>query len=487
MATNPWKCAAFGCALVAQLGSVAALAGPQAERALAAARKLVERGEVPPDAVIKVAFKPGNIAALLGPELELQREWERGTGVMISARVIPQQPALANLKNNPDIDITVARTHEFPDLLDQGLVEELTPYLGEFNFRIEGKPPQGYVRPRLQGAFGDKQVAIPADGDVTIFYLRRDLMESPAEKAAFKKRHGRELVPPRTWQEYEQLIAFFHRPEQGLYGAAEFRDRSGGWMLWLPRYLSQGTPHRPLFDDALKPLVDSPAGIAATESYLRALKHSPPDILGEGKDYNYVLNLFLQGKAFSTVNTIAGAKLFNSSASAVRGKFLAIPVPGQASGDRILRHNIPIFGNNLVISSKGAQRKLAFLFTMWLTDPDISLRTVGVKGGFTDPYRWHHLNDARIKELYTPEALNVFEKEWSIALPPGTGMPGDAEYLEALDLQLWKASRGEVSAAQAMRQVANDWERITQARGRERQASWHRVFSASFSGIETDR
>ena len=195
-----------GCRALIRLLSIAtllapgaAVAGEQAERAMAAVKGLIASGEVRPDAIIKVAFKSGNIAALLGPDLELQKEWEQSSGIRISARVIPQQPALLNLKANPDIDLTVARTNEFPDLLDQGLVEDLAPLVKQFGFQVDGMPPQGYIRPRLQGYFGDKLVAIPADGDVIIMYLRRDLMENPDEQAAFRKAYQRDLTVPRTW------------------------------------------------------------------------------------------------------------------------------------------------------------------------------------------------------------------------------------------------------------------------------------------------
>lgn len=463
---------------------VAAKAGEQAERALAAVKKLIAAGEVRPDATIKVAFKSGNIAALLGPELELQRDWEQRSGLRIIARVIPQQPALLNLKANPDIDLTVARTNEFPDLLNQGLVEDLTPLLKQFGFRMDSAPPQGYIRPRLQGYFGDKLVAIPADGDVILLYLRRDLLEDPAEKAAFRKAHGRDLEVPRTWEDYDQLVSFFHRPEKGQYGTAEQRERAGGWMFWLPRYQSRSAPHRKLFDEKLRPLIDSPEGIAATESYVRTVRHSPAEILADGKDYSYTLPLFMQGKVFATMFTIAGAKLLNAPGSAVRGKFIAVPIPGNRVGERMVRHNVPIYGNNLVISSRGAQRKLAFLLSMWLTDPDNSLRTVGVKGGFTDPFRWNHLDDPRIKELYTDSALAVFSNEWAIALPPGTGLPGDGEYLSVLDRHLWEAASGKITAADAMKRTAQEWEKITQRRGRDRQMSWLKIFYAGFGIAE---
>lgn len=464
--------------LTISIGPSISLAGEQGERALAAVNAMIAAGEVRKDATIKVAFKSGNIAALLGPALELQKEWEQRTGVMITARVIPQQPALLNLKANPDIDLTVARTHEFPDLLEQGLVEDLTPLAKQFGFTIDGRPPQGFIRPRLQGYVGDRLAAIPADGDVMLLYLRLDMLESPVEKAAFRKVHGRELAIPTTWQEYEQLIQFFHRPQQGMYGSAEQRERESAWMLWMPRYLSQGYPQRKLFDDKLMPLIDSPAGIAATESYVRTVRYSPPDILGEGKDYSYTLPLFMQGKVFSTIFTVAGAKLLNTAASPVRGKFIAVPVPGTRVGKRLVRRNLPIYGNNLVVSTKGTQRKLAFLFTMWLTDPDTSLRTVGVKGGFTDPFRWSHLNDARIKELYTADALAVFAREWDIAVLPGTGLPGDGDYLDALNQQLWLAASGKQSAAEAMRRTALEWDRITQRNGREKLLPWLKIFNA---------
>lgn len=476
-----WMSGAMVVAMAAMTMVSESSAGEQADRALAAVKSLVAAGEVKGDAVIKLAFKAGNINSFLGPDLELQKEWEKRTGIMIRARVIPQQAALVNLKSNPDIDLTVARSNELPDLLDQRLVEDVVPWLKQYGFAMTGELPDGYIRPRLQGALGDRQVAIPSDGDIAIFYLRQDLLESPVEQAAFHRMHGRKLDIPRTWQEYEQLVAFFHRPAQGLYGVAEERDESGGWMYWLPRYLSQSAPYRPLFDDTMRPLIDSPAGVAATESYIRTVRYSPPEILADGKDYSYVLPLFMQGKAFATANTIAAAKLFNAAGSPVRGKFVAIPMPGHNQGGKIVRVNVPIYGNTLVVSSRGAQRKLAFLFAMWLTDPDNSIHTVGVKGGHTDPYRWHHVKEPRIEELYTAAALKVFADEWGVALPSGTGVPGDSEYLEVLDQHLWLAARGDLSAAEAMRRTAAAWEKITGRRGRDKQVKALHLFNTNFT------
>jgi multiple sugar transport system substrate-binding protein len=152
---------------------------------------------------------------------------------------------------------------------------------------------------------------------------------------------------------------------------------------------------------------------------------------------------------------------------------------------KLVRRNLPIYGNNLVVSSQGAQRKLAFLFTMWLTDPDNSLRTVGVRGGFTDPFRWNHLLDQRIRDLYTPEALAVFAKEWPVALPPGTGLPGDGDYLTALNQNLWLAASGKITAAEAMKRTSREWEGLISRQDRDSHLAWLKIFNAGFRNLDS--
>ncbi len=445
---------------------------------------MVAAGEVAPGTRLRLGFKQGNIDAFLGRELELQQEWERQTGILLDARVVPQQPVLQLLRGTDEIDLTVARNHEYPDLLAEGLVDDLSPLFTEFGFELEEKTRDGFIRPRLQAQLGERIVAVPADGDVPILYLRRDLMTDPKEQAAFAEAFGRPLEPPRTWVEYEQLQRFFHRPEQGLYGVAEERDQEGAWMYWLPRYLARTEPWQPLFDARMRPLIDSPAGVAATESYVAAMRQSPPGATETGRGYNFVVPLFAQGRAFATINTIAGARIFNADGSPVQGRFMAVPMPGVRHGDKLVRRTAVIYGNNLVIPRAAANRRLAFLYAMWLTDPDISARSIGITGGFADPYRWNHVRDPRITRVYSTAALEVFVREWDVALPTGTGLPGDGEYLAALDRHLTAAARGQMSAEQAMAGTAQAWDAITERYGREAQIRHWRTFSRGFGAAQ---
>lgn len=469
-----WACARrWGTvALLLALAVPAARAGEQAERALALVRQLISQGEIKPGTVLHLRAKQGNMVSLLGRDYQLQKEWERLSGVPIDASVMPQLDSLEFIRSGSDVDLTVARNHEYADLQQAALVEDLGPWLKRFGFALAGEGDNAYLLLPQQAQLGDRVLAIPADLDVALLFLRRDLLEDPAQRARFKALHGRDLVPPRTWDDYQRLVEFFSRPKDGFYGAAEPRERLTGWMYWLPRYLSAAWPNQLLFDDEMRPLISSPAGVAATESYIATVPHAPPQALEEGKDYSYTLPFFLRGNAFATILTLATAKIANRDDSAVKGKVMAVPMPGRLVAGKLVRRTQLIYGNNLVVPRNAPNKALALLFALWLTDPDNSVHSV-VSNGIADPFRLNHFRDERVRAMYTAQALDLLASELPVVAPSGTGLPGDAEYLAALNANLWQAAAGKLSAREAMARTAREWEAITERLGRVRQvASW---------------
>ncbi|WP_300335248.1 extracellular solute-binding protein [Accumulibacter sp.] len=471
---------------LALLPAVSCLAGEQAERAVAAVKQLIASGKVRPGAVIRLNLKQGNIAAFMGRDNELKDDWERATGILLDTVVVPQLASREYIRKARDVDITIARNHEYPDLLDEGLIEDLTPLLQKFGFSLPEDTTSGYILLRQQAYLGDRVVAIPADLDVQLIYLRKDLLEDPAEGRRFRNKYGRDPDVPKTWKEYTELVSFFNRPQEGVYGALEPREKLTAWMYWFPRYAAFAAPGQYLFDERMKPLIDSPAGVAATESWLATIPFSPQEVSGEGKDYNYTLPYFLRGKGFSTLITPAGAKIANLEQSAIKGKVIAAPLPGRFVGDRLLRRSTIMYGNNLVLPRSGKNKELAFLYAMWQTDPDNSIRSVLVSGGFADPYRYNHLTNAEIRKVYSPQALDALRAALPDTLPAGTGLPGDAEYLAALGQQLWLAATGSQSAGQAMARTAHEWEAITERLGREQQIAHWKSFRKNFPGVVND-
>jgi multiple sugar transport system substrate-binding protein len=469
------------------IGSVHAVAGEQADRAIAAARKLVASGEVKPGTVLRLRAKQGNLVSLLGRDGELQQEWERLTGIPIDASVMPQVDSMTFIRGRRDADLTIARAHELADLDAAGLIVDLRPLLQRFGFQLKADEPEGYLLLDAQSRRGDKVLAIPADLDVALLFLRRDLLENEHNRARFRARHGRELAPPTTWAEYQRLVEFFHRPQDGFYGAGEPREKHTAWMYWLPRYLSASGNVAPFFDAKMRPQLLTAAGIAATENFVATVPFSPPQVLEDGKDFNYTLPLFVRGSTFSTILTVATAKIANREGSAIRGRFIAAPMPGYVHQGKLLRSTAFIYGNNLVIPSNGSQPELAFLYAMWLTDSDNSLKSV-TANGIADPYRHHHLRDEQVRALYTPQALDLMRDELRIVRPGGTGMPGDAEYMAALSDQLWQAAAGRITPREAMARTSREWDAITDRLGRAAQlAHWRALQQGSPGTAATGR
>lgn len=466
-------------ALSAQLGSSAVHAGEQADKAVAAVKEMIRNGEVKPGTVLRLRVKQGNLTSFLGRNNEMQQEWERLTGSVIDSIVMPQLDSMEFIRKSTDVDLTIARNHEYPDLFSDGLIEDLTSRVQRFGLRLSDDATTGYVLPKMQAYFGDRIVALPADGDVAMMYLRKDLIDDPANKTRFKEQFGKELRVPQTWGDYLELAQFFTQPKVGFYGALEPREPLTAWMYWLPRYASQARPNQYLFDDKMRPLLTSRAGIAATENFLATVKFSPPDILKEGNDYSYTLPFFNQGNGFATIITPAGGKMFSFDKSAVRGKFIAVPMPGTIVGGRLVRRSMFIYGNNLVIPSNSKNKDLAFLYAMWLTDPDVSAVSVKAKA-IADPYRFSHFRDTQIADIYTSQVLETYRAELPFVTPSGTGLPGDSEYLKALSRNLWIASSGKMSAKEAMERTAREWEAITEKYGRAKQIEHFHAFKKTF-------
>src|SRR5699024_5013621 len=66
----------------------------------------------------------------------------------------------------------------------------------------------------------------PQEGDILVLYVRKDMLENPAEQKAFQQKYNKSL--PQTFEdfqaltmdEFEKVAEFFTRPDKDLYGTA---------------------------------------------------------------------------------------------------------------------------------------------------------------------------------------------------------------------------------------------------------------------------
>lgn len=170
-----------------------------------------------------------------GPfESALEKVWKaycEETGCLLQLEAVPMElPELHKtiLENeglkNGDWDIAHINTDWITEAYSTSAIEDLSPYL---TTESPENYPDGWSDSLLEMQEFDGQiVGLPFhDGPECLIY-RKDLFEDPVEKSAYQLRFGKELLPPKTWDEFINIAEFFQRPEKGLYGTvfATFPD-----------------------------------------------------------------------------------------------------------------------------------------------------------------------------------------------------------------------------------------------------------------------
>jgi multiple sugar transport system substrate-binding protein len=77
----------------------------------------------------------------------------------------------------------------------------------------------------------DNYWGLPLEGDTMVLYVRKDKLEDPKEREAFKAKYGFDM--PKTFEDFETLtmpdfekmLEFFTRPDEGFYGLAQHTSK----------------------------------------------------------------------------------------------------------------------------------------------------------------------------------------------------------------------------------------------------------------------
>lgn len=118
---------------------------------------------------------------------------------------------------------------------------------------------------------------IPRHADISCLHYRTDLFNDPKERAAFSKKYGRELEPPKTWEEFVEVAKFFSRGTS-LYGTQFAGKEEALTGRFYEILFSNGGE---FIDSGGTAVFNSEAGVKAA-SMLRELyasKAMPPDML----------------------------------------------------------------------------------------------------------------------------------------------------------------------------------------------------------------
>ena len=318
-----------------------------------------------------------------------------------------------------------------------------------------------------------KRYTLTMDGDILFTYYNKTTYEDPGEQAAFKAKYGRDLTPPRTWEEVIDIQEFFRRDTDGD-GAIDhwgYSDpiikRGRGFYAFLLRYINYASPDPQYFDpETMKPAINSEAGILALENYMKTVELGPPGMLQwEWDDANVA---FMQG----TVETLVhwpNEGFWTDQYRAQTGDEMGFAMlPGVESDGKLYTRSMTGGGWIMGLAKDSQNPEAAYTVLKYMLSPEVSTLMVMDPKGATDIFRYSTFEHPAVKVIAPEEFLTVFKAAIEQNFPE-LRMPGGFEYYDTLDIGVQKALAGQLGAKEALDEVAEQWEKITNRLGRDQQ------------------
>lgn len=344
----------------------------------------------------------------------------------------------------------------------------------------------------LYNQYAGETYALTIDGDVLAFMYRQDLMEDEGEREAFMEQYGRELAPPETWEEYLEVGEFFTREagetlagetlDQPFYGSAEFGTRGFSYAWFMNRAASAGVMP---FDEDMNPTIASEASVAALQNMVDSLENAPPDVLSFG--YDELRDAFIGDRVAMVVQwTDVPKKAADPEESEIAGNVAVGRVPGTRTDGEVEHRSMMPVGRVVAVAADSQQPEAAYCVAKHIAY-NRSLENVSTSLTGLDPYRESHLEHP---EAFAPLMGQENAEDYLEGLQDALGdgypdifIPGAAQYQDALDLHVNRALAGQETPQQALDAVASEWDRITDALGRDQQVEFWQTAMDSYRSL----
>ncbi len=210
--------------------------------------------------------------------------------------------------------------------------------------------------------------ALPINQDCMGLVYRRDLIEDPQERAAFKERYGYDLAVPATWVQFRDIAEFFTRPQEDLHGVALYGSAdydactsafnnvfwSFGCELWDPGHRRASS------------YINSPQAKAALDFFVRLFDFAPP-ACPDG----YVTEVNEAVKRGEAAMAVQWYYFFHELSAAASGTqrlgFAPLPAAREGTGEN--RRCYMVGGQGVAISRYCAHPEEAWKFLEWFMGP----------------------------------------------------------------------------------------------------------------------
>jgi len=299
--------------------------------------------------------------------------------------------------------------------------------------------------------------AVPYDGDVVIFYYRKDLFEDPAIMEEFKATYGRELQVPNTWDEVLDCAEFFTREnfadQDQFYGIAMIASRHW-WAVgyWSNVYRSYGGE---FFDENGEIALNREAFTKANEIWAEMIRFAPPGVLNFG--YTETKEALASGQVAMALQW-ATTVFVDPRQSKVHDRLGFTVMPGVLQEDgSIYRTPALACGKCLAIPKSAKNKEEAFKFAAFLSSPEVQVWST-VNGTGIDPNRYSVFEDPRVIEVWG-DLIPVFRESLRIG-KPDIKVKGSSKYYDVISAELSNLWAGQQDANRCFDNILREWEMI---------------------------
>lgn len=457
--------------LLATTTAVALVAATGAAFAQSAAERAVEAAKQYAGVTLNVFYEAG--LQPLDPKNFTGPMWEELTGIKINVIESPidqmfTKTMQAHRAGSGAYDVLNVLPNQMPDLAIAGALHPLDEWVDKYQFRDE--------LDKIAPVYRDNQMKVegtifgfPDDGDVLILYYRKDIFENPDNKAAFKEKHGYELAPPDTWQQFAEIGQFItdkYAPE--IYGAGMLRQPGNAQFMFQERFRVEGGE---FFDlDTMRATVNSDIAVKVFTEMVAENTWMPPGV--EQWGFGEAFSAFLAG---DIAMTISWPPVGRWAAGYGKGTEALNWIPETTVADTI-GYALPPGGRpelaagfSLSVASGSKNKEAAYLFIQWMNSEEISLQRVQLPFALRDPFRSSHFESAEYRNRWpsAPEYLDVLKQGAETGLLDLSLLQVD-RYEEALRQGISRLWAGD-DAKEILDDMASQWDALTDRIGVDKQ------------------
>jgi len=445
------------------------------------------------------AVQPLKLLVVNDPDLakSIAGQWQAMTGKKLDL-VEQTTDEIEHATGALDADIVIYPTALLGTLAERGQITPLPEDVANGNL-LRRRDQLEMTRLR-ETVWGETTYAVPLGSSQFVLFYRRDLLEKVGAK------------PPDTWNDYQKLaeqlasaeVVSDGQPAEGRswFGTAEPLGPGWGGLVLLARgsaYARHRSQYSTVFDfSTFEPRIASPPFVRALEELVAAAKFGSPEALQMSPDDARLAVETGRCAMALTWPRAAGSTVEGRGATAdtesVAGKIGIVRCPGSADVYNAAEarweqrgegepHHVSLLGvsGRLGSVTKGSRyARGAANFLAMLSGAEWHPRVLAVSraGGLfrnshvDSPANWVDASLSGSTATEYGRLVQQIHREDGWLFSPR--VPGYGEYLAALDQAVTVAVEGKATAAEALQQAAQQWEAITNERGREAQRRAYR-------------